>query len=85
MVQALQDTGITAAVGDSSWPHLRNQANPWLAQVTSAAENATVDGAHAACLTPRPQHSCLSGISGVRAAVVVQCMNSHTAGLASWL
>lgn len=39
------DTGITAAVGDSSWPHLRNQANPWLAQTTSAADNGTIDGA----------------------------------------
>ena len=85
MVQALQDTGITAAVGDSSWPHLRNQANPWLAQVTSAAENATVDSAHVACLTSRQQHPCLSGISGGRAAVVVQCVNSHTAGPAAWL
>lgn len=43
--QALVDTGITAAVGDSSWPHLRNQANLWLAQVTSAADNGTIDGA----------------------------------------
>jgi hypothetical protein len=44
-LQALMNTGITAGTGDTSWPHLRNQANPWQAQVLSAAENQTVDGA----------------------------------------
>ena len=37
--------GITAGTGDTSWPHLRNQANPWQAQVLSAADNETVNGA----------------------------------------
>jgi hypothetical protein len=39
------DAGITAGVGDTSWPHLRNQANPWQAQVLSVADNQTIDGA----------------------------------------
>jgi hypothetical protein len=47
LLQALMDTGITAGTGDTSWPHLRNQANPWQAQVLSIAENQTVDGAPA--------------------------------------
>ena len=38
------DTGITASTGDTSWPHLRNQDNPWQAQVTSKASNGTLDG-----------------------------------------
>jgi hypothetical protein len=45
LLQALMACGITAGTGDTSWPHLRNQANPWQAQVLSAAENQTVDGA----------------------------------------
>ena len=40
------DCGITAGVGDTSWPHLHNQENPWQAQVLSKANNQTVDGAH---------------------------------------
>jgi surfactin synthase thioesterase subunit len=45
-LQALMDCGITAGVGDTSWPHLHNQENPWQAQVLSKANNQTVDGAH---------------------------------------
>jgi hypothetical protein len=50
-LQALMDAGIVASVGDTSWPHLRNQANPWQAQVLSVAANQTVDGA----ARPRPR------------------------------
>ncbi len=46
LLQALLDCGITAGVGDTSWPHLHNQENPWQAQVLSKANNQTVDGAH---------------------------------------
>jgi hypothetical protein len=39
------DAGITAGTGDTSWPHLRNQANPWQAQVLNINDNQTVNGA----------------------------------------
>ena len=56
-LQAMMDAGITAAVGDTSWPMLRNQANPWEAQVLSKAANQTVDGAHTVRSTTEGMHA----------------------------
>ena len=67
LLQALMDCGITAGVGDTSWPHLHNQENPWQAQVLSKANNQTVDGArlHISPAAPRrksllPRACCVS-------------------------
>ena len=62
LLQALMACGITAGTGDTSWPHLRNQDNPWQAQVLSIANNETVDGAatSAAVSVCCPCRSCSS-------------------------